>query len=207
MLVEQKQNINNLDLLKNKNFLNNQNYILGKSEKKKVFASFLLTEILRNIIYFFIWDSFLKYYEREEPLIIKDYFIWDKNGLLYIIYLFFLFSLLFSFFFLNYFFIFIIIIISIILLVSVFISIINNNPKLKKLRIIKSLSIIISFFFKIKFLNIFLLPIILPLLLILYLIIYLFSRFQRYDIYKYKINKKLLLDFKNLDNYYIWKKN
>jgi len=40
---------NKKSLLTNKNFINNQNYILGKSEKKKVLASFLSTKILGKI--------------------------------------------------------------------------------------------------------------------------------------------------------------
>jgi hypothetical protein len=75
--IQTQNNLENQNMLltKSRNFLNSQNYILGKSEKKKVLTSFMWTKILKkvlgytSIVYsilfawvsFYIFSSFQKY--------------------------------------------------------------------------------------------------------------------------------------------------
>ena len=125
--MEPKKVLNNPEKFKNlwfknKNFLNNQNYILGKSEKKKVLASFLWTEILKKVlsytnlvisiifmffsilmIYFYLPLLFISilffvvwYYSLEKNKIewIRDYFILKKTNALNILLVFSLFLIL-----------------------------------------------------------------------------------------------------------------
>ena len=208
-VLNNPENFKNL-WLKNKNFLNSQNYILGNSEKKKVLTSFLGTKTLKKILSYigiimsiiFIWEwiSFIEfiplsiwficlwiisviYFDNYKINSIKEYFISKKENNLNKIF----FTSFYTFF-------------TCMVLLAFFdyaedFDIINSIYCLIILILCIYLFKKKKILIRVNYINIILSPLVIPLWVITYIFTYIFLSFQKFEVIKNNPIKQSILNF------------